>query len=184
MLNSLIGIIASSGGVTSTNSYESIATANFASDGSGFDFLSIPQTYQHLELRFLVQSTLSATVDNLAFYANNDTSAIYSTHSVYGNGSSVSAYNLASGVRMYLPSLVSAATTAQYTVGVVQILDYASTNKNKTIRTLHGFDANGSGIVGLTSGAFLSTGAITRFSGGTSANIKAGSQVALYGIKG
>jgi len=180
----ILGIWASGATASKQNSYESIATANFAVDGSGFDFLSIPQTYQHLELRFLVQSTLSATVDNLAFYANNDTSAVYSTHSVYGNGTSATAYALASGVRMYLPSLVSAATTAQYTVGVVQILDYTSANKNKTIRTLHGFDANGSGIVGLTSGAFLSTGAITRFSGGTSANIKAGSTFALYGIKG
>jgi hypothetical protein len=179
----ILGIWASSQQGAFAGAYESIATATFITDGAAFDFISIPQTYQHLELRFMVQSTLSATVDNLAMYTNNDTSAIYSTHSVYGNGSSVSAYNLASGVRMYLPSLVSAATTNQYTVGVIQILDYASANKNKTIRTLHGFDANGSGIVGLTSGAFLSTGAITRFSGGTSANIKAGSQVALYGIK-
>ena len=167
-----------------SGAYDSIATVNFATAAAGFDFQNIPQTYKHLEIRFMAYSTLSASVDNLALYANNDTSSIYSTHSLYGDGASTSAYALASGARIYLPSLLSANTTAQYTVGVIQILDYASTSKFKTTRTLHGYDANGSGIVGLSSGSFQSTGAITRFSGGTSANIAAGSTFALYGIKG
>jgi hypothetical protein len=166
------------------NSYESIATVNFGTAAAGFDFQNIPQTYQHLELRFMAYSTLSASVDNLALYANNDTSNVYSTHSLYGNGSSAAVYAGSTQARIYLPSLLSANTTAQYTVGVIQILDYTSTNKFKTTRTLHGYDANGSGIVGLSSGLFQSTGAITRFSGGTSANIAAGSTFALYGIRG
>ena len=164
--------------------YESIATINFATAAAGFDFQNIPQTYQHLEIRFMAYSTLSASVDNLAMYANNDTSNVYSTHSLFGNGSSVTSNNFTTQPRIYLPSLLSAATSAQYTVGIIQILDYTSTNKFKTTRTLHGYDANGSGIVGLSSGSFQSTGAITRFSGGTSANIVAGSTFALYGIKG
>ena len=163
--------------------YRSIATITFGSAASGFDFINIPQTYKHLELRFMASSTLSATVDNLAMYANNDTTNVYSTHSLYGNGSSASATAFATQPRIYLPSLFSASTTGQYTVGILQIFDYTSTNKFKTTRTLHGFDANGSGIVGLSSGLFQSTGAITRFSGGTSANIAAGSTFALYGIK-
>lgn len=181
-MSPILGIIASSGAVA--NSYESIATINFASDGAAFDFTSIPQTYQHLELRFMTQSTLGSTLDNLAVYANNDTSSVYSTHSLYGNGSSVSVYAGSSQARIYLPSIVSAASSGQFTVGIMQILDYTSTSKYKTTRTLSGFDANGSGTVGLSSGSFQSTGAITRFSGGTSANIKAGSTFALYGIKG
>jgi hypothetical protein len=179
----ILGIIDSAKAGNQT-AYESIATINFGSAAAAFDFTSIPQTFTHLEIRFMAYSTLAASLDNLAMYANNDTSNIYSTHSVYGSGSSASAYGGASQPRIYLPSLLSANTTAQYTVGVIQILDYTSTSKFKTTRTLHGFDANGSGYVGLSSGSFQSTGAITRFSGGTSANIAAGSRFALYGIKG
>jgi hypothetical protein len=164
--------------------YESIVALNFASAAAGFDFVNIPQTYQHLELRFMAYSTLSASVDNLAMYANNDTSSVYSTHSLSGNGSTTTSNAFTTQPRIYLPSLLSANTTAQYTVGIIQILDYTSTSKFKTTRTLHGYDANGSGIVGLSSGLYQSTNAITRFSGGTSANIAAGSQFALYGIKG
>ena len=160
-----------------------IATATFAVDGSGFDFNNIPQVYEHLEIRFSAYSTLSASVDNLAMYLNNDTSSIYTTHSLFGNGSSAASSTFTSQPRIYLPSLLSANSTARYTVGSIQILDYASTVKNKTVRTLHGYDANGSGIVGISSGLFPSTGAVTRFSGGTSANIAAGSTFALYGIK-
>jgi hypothetical protein len=165
-------------------SYESIATINFAIDSAGFDFANIPQVYQHLELRFVTQSSLSATLDNLALYANNDTSNVYSTHSLYGNGSSVTSNAFTTQPRIYLPSIVSANLTAQFTVGIIQILDYTNTNKFKTTKTFSGFDANGSGITGFSSGSFQSTSAITRFSGGTSANIKAGSTFALYGIKG
>lgn len=194
-----IAKLSNSGGVKSLNryvsalagnatfvptSYESIATITFPTAAAAFDFQNIPQTYQHLELRFMAYSTLGASVDNLAMYANNDTSSVYSTHSLFGNGATATSNSFTSQPRIYLPSLLSASSTAQYTVGIIQILDYTSTVKNKTTRTIHGYDASGSGIVGWSSGLFPSTSAITRFSGGTSANIAAGSTFALYGIKG
>jgi hypothetical protein len=69
---------------------------------------------------------------------------------------------------------------------VIDILDYANTNKNKTIRSLAGSDANGSGTIWFGSIAWLSTSAITSLS----FNIESGSNFtqyssfALYGIKG
>ena len=184
-MSPILGIYASQiSGHLYAASYESIATVTVGAGGaSGFDFQNIPQTYKHLQLRFVAQSTLSATVDNLALYLNNDVTSVYSTHSVYGNGSSASVYAGSSQQRIYLPSILSAATTAQFTVGVIDILDYTDTNKFKTTRALSGFDANGSGITGLSSGSYQSTSAVTRLSGGTSANLAQYSQFALYGIK-
>lgn len=182
LLNNVVALLDSA--IVSTNSYESIATVTAGIGGTAsFDFQNIPQTYKHLQLRFIAQSTYAASVDNLAMYLNNDTSNVYSTHTLYGLGSSASANNFSSSSRFYLPSLLSAATTGQFTIGAIDILDYTSTNKYKTIRTLHGYDANGTGAVGLTSGSYQSTNAVTRFTGTTSLLFAQYSSFALYGVK-
>jgi hypothetical protein len=57
---------------------------------------------------------------------------------------------------------VAASSTASVFGGIViDILDYANTNKYKTMRTLSGYDANGSGNVGLFSGLWMNTAAVT-----------------------
>jgi hypothetical protein len=69
---------------------------------------------------------------------------------------------------------------------IVDILDYTSTNKNKTIRCLCGFDANGSGNLGLVSGLWRNSGsAITSLELFPQSGVIAQySSFALYGIKG
>ena len=69
---------------------------------------------------------------------------------------------------------------------VIDILDYANTNKYKTIRSLSGTDYNNtSGAVGLFSGSWRNTNAITTIKiTASSANLAQYSQFALYGIKG
>jgi hypothetical protein len=63
-------------------------------------------------------------------------------------------------------------------------LDYANTNKYKTLRTLNGSDANGSGVVQLRSGLWMSSSAINAITLSTSAgNFNQYSSFALYGIK-
>jgi hypothetical protein len=67
---------------------------------------------------------------------------------------------------------------------VVDILDYSSTNKFKTARSISGVDYSGSGYVALVSGLYRSTNAITTYNiisaGGT---FSVGSTFTLYGIK-
>ena len=72
------------------------------------------------------------------------------------------------------------------TAPIVDVLDYANTNKFKTIRNLEGFDVNGSGgLVALTSGLYRSTSAITSIKLTPNAgNYAQYSHFALYGIKG
>jgi hypothetical protein len=70
-----------------------------------------------------------------------------------------------------------------YGAAIVDILDYASTNKFKVMRALSGGDCNGSGEVHLMSGAWNSNTAISSLliASGTG-NFAAHSRIDLYGI--
>jgi hypothetical protein len=191
MLNSLIGIIASSGGVTVSNSYESISTTTVGSGGvSSITFSSIPSTYQHLQIRAIAQASGgSSGLQDLSINFNSDTTGSnYYNHRLWGNGASASATGFAGGGGYYLYQGVVANTSSTNIFAglVIDVLDYANTNKNKTVRSLSGTDLNGSGQVGLQSGLWINTGAVTSITVSipSGSNINQYSQFALYGIKG
>jgi hypothetical protein len=188
MLNSLIGIIASSGGVTSTNSYESIATTTVGAGGaSSITFSSIPSTYQHLQIRMLARSTTAAGNSNAYIQFNSDTAANYSFHELTGSGGTAGSAGSASITGPRICNYPAASSTASmFGGGVIDILDYKDTNKYKTYRSLNGNDQNGSGYIILFSGNWRSTSAVSSIvigdnSGG---NFVQYSSFALYGIKG
>lgn len=178
---SRLGIYASSitGGL-STSSYESISTTTVGSGGAtDITFSSIPSTYKHLQIRGIMR--MSSNADGPTMRFNNDTTTSnYRMHYLQGNGSAASAGTIANN--FYDP--ITMPNGANIFGGfVIDILDYTDTNKYTTIRTLEGFDANGSGYVTFTSGLWMSTSAITSIKmAGTT--IQQYSQAALYGIKG
>jgi hypothetical protein len=184
MLNSLIGIIASSGGGVA-NSYESIATVTVGSGGSSsVTFSSIPSTYQHLQIRGITKSTASSQ-DFLYLRVNSDTGTNYSSHRIQGDGASATASGFATQDQCWFGFAAGTSNTNIFGATVLDILDYANTNKNKTMRGLHGVDYNGSGIVyGPFSNAWYSTSAITSITIYGASNIGQYSSFALYGIKG
>jgi len=184
------GIVASQiTGHLSTNSYESIQTYTVGAGGqASVTFSSIPSTYKHLQIRYIGQLITGFTGgDNSRVTVNGDTGANYSFHQLYGNGSSTYASGGSSSNNMLIAYLGGNGSTSKYAAGVVDILDYTSTNKYKTIRVLSGVDTNGSdGIIFLSSGLWQSTSAVTsvtfEYNGGTN-NINQYSQFALYGVK-
>jgi hypothetical protein len=183
MLNSLIPIIASSGGAAAAaGAYESIATVNGNGSATTLTFSSIPSTYVALQIRGIAND---ANGFNIALQFNGDTGSNYAFHRLLGNGSTVSAAGFATQTYAnYIGACASA--TSIFSAHIVDIHDYASTTKAKTIRTFTGADANGSGPVSLSSGLWTSTSAITSISlvnTGPNAFIT-GSSFALYGIKG
>jgi hypothetical protein len=109
---------------------------------------------------------------------NGDTGANYKTHYLYGDGSAVTGGNSSA---IYAPNFMGG--TSSPGSAIIDILDYTNTNKYKTIRSLDGYDANGSGYVTLTSGLWLSTSAITSITL-TRSTIQQYAKFALYGIKG
>ena len=179
MLNTILGSL-SAGGVAT--SYESIATTTVGAGGSAsVTFSSIPTTYTHLQIRGITKST-SGLVSTFANF-NGDSGSNYSRHQLLGDGASASAAGDASVTSFYTNIFTN--TANNYGATIIDILDYANTNKYKTVRTLGGYDANGSGYILLRSALWQSTSAITTIalspSGG---NFDQYSQFALYGIKG
>jgi hypothetical protein len=78
----------------------------------------------------------------------------------------------------------AAGYTNMFGAGVIDILDYANTNKYKTSRLLGGEDLNGSGRVYLMSSNWQKTTAITQIDlSFETGNCMQYSQFALYGIK-
>jgi hypothetical protein len=65
---------------------------------------------------------------------------------------------------------------------ITDILDYTNTNKNKTIKSISGYDKNGGGAVMISSGAWYNTSAVTQINCYESANSAQYSRIDLYGI--
>jgi len=189
MYPSLIGIIASSGVGAAGGDYESIATVTLGSAASTISFSSIPSTYQHLQLRGIVRSAGSdASYQHIAIQLNSDTGNNYWSHGLYGTGSSALAHADGSAVNKMLSANIptTTQTASAFNGTVIDILDYANTNKNTTVRALGGFDSNGGGALGLYSGLWSNTAAVSTvtLSVYQGSNFAANSSFALYGIKG
>jgi len=163
--------------------FESIATTTVGSGGSAtITFSSIPATFTHLQIRITYLQSVGSETGRLKI--NSDTGNNYAIHEIYGNGSSATAG--ASSSRGDLYATYATVNTASYSGGsIIDILDYANTNKYKTIRSLQGSDANGSGLVLFRSGLWQSTSAITTLTFTTANGVfSQHSSFALYGIRG
>jgi hypothetical protein len=186
LLNVISGLLSGAGAPASTNSYESIATVTVGAGGSSsVSFSSIPSTYKHLQIRALSRTDRAVTyTSNIIRFNSDTTNSNYSQHELTGSGSAASA---GGGANSAIYTLIpGTSTTSNVFEGeVIDILDYADTNKYKTVRILSGYDGNGSGQIFFGSGSWRNTAAISSISfTATSGNIVQYSSFALYGIKG
>lgn len=168
-----------------------------SSTASTITFSSIPTTYKHLQIR----AVAIGSINNQAIVAqvgngSVDTASNYSYHYLQGDSSSVGGGGAASTSYMYLGYSQDQATGLYPWSAIVDILDYANTNKYKTLRSLNGWDSNG--VTGqqmrLHSGSWRSTAAVNTItissyagnppSGSATGGFAAKTTFALYGIKG
>ena len=161
----------------------SIATVTGGAGGaSSVTFSSIPSTYTHLQIRGITRNANAD--DSTGIRLNSDSGSNYARHFLRGNGTSATAAAASSVSAMEGPFTAYSGTTANAFTGVIiDILDYANTNKNTTIRALGGADLNGSGAINLVSGLWMNTAAVNTisiFAG--SGNIVEYSTFALYGV--
>jgi hypothetical protein len=173
------------------NFMEPIATTLVGSGGvNQVTFNDIPQTYKHLQIRATSRTTQSATGTNYWFaYCNNDRATNYSYHILTGDGASASAQ--AEVNTTYLlggQAPRDSQLSSTYSIAVFDLLDYANTNKYKTVRALSGVDYNAAsppGYVRLISGNWRSFDAVTSLTIIPEAsNFSQYSRFSLYGIKG
>ena len=190
MLNNLVAQLGTGAGA-SASSFESIATQTLGSASASVTFSSIPSTYQYIQLRCLTRDTTAVNgSQDILMRLNGDSANNYAFHNLVGDGSTASAAGSAtiSYINLKNAAIGNSSTASTFGATIINIHDYASTNKNKTARFFAGADANTASTnfrVTLGSGVWLSTSAvssITLIAGG--ATLAAGSTFALYGIKG
>jgi hypothetical protein len=173
---------------TSLNSYESISTTTVGSGGTSvIDFTSIPATYKHLQLRLICRDTGAYAERSLFIeYNGNSPTGSNAFHALFGNGSTVTVQAQTSqGRYASLIPIPAASTNANvFSAQIIDILDYANTNKTKVTKILSGYDANGSGAIGIESYLYNSTSAISSIRLYPNNSFPQYSQIALYGIKG
>ena len=148
-------------------------------------FSSIPATFTHLQLRLFLRCDAAAVNSYLGGYFNSDSTTNYARHNLLGDGSTAQSSATTSANLWAVDSAVAGAslTTGVFSVSIIDILDYTSTTKNKTVRTLSGYDNNGSGSVRLNSNLWFKTPeAINRIDIFTGGSFIAGSRFDLYGI--
>ena len=181
----ILGILDSgvTGGGGGGFTYDSIQTVTVGSGGAAnVEFTSIPATYKHLQIRGISRNSGSGiSIGRVRF--NSDTGTNYARHTLEGDGASAGAFG--SGTTSFMQNFVTDSTASIFGATVIDILDYANTNKYKTVRSLSGVDTNGSGRIYFQSGLWLNTNAITSITlYDASSNLAQYSQFALYGIKG
>jgi len=174
----------SSSAVTPTvppTSFYNIATATAAGGETSLTFSSIPGTYKSLQIRgtglitnslFLINYNGDTTIANYGYF-----------HGLNGDGTSTNAF----AINSTAPRIgVTTGSGSYQGAFIFDLIDYASTTKNKTHRSFYGIEYNGTstGSVGLYSGEWLSTSAVTSITikGNSSGTFSAGATFALYGV--
>lgn len=175
--------------IASADNYymEPIATNLLASATSTITFSNIPNTYKHLQIRYIARSTRADAYGYFRIRFNGDSGSNYSSHNLYGTGATVASNASTSASSIESTQITGASATASiFGAGVIDILDYANTNKFKTERFLTGDDRNNTqGFIYFKSGLWMNTAAITSITiSDEFNNFDTNTRFSLYGIKG
>lgn len=155
-----------------------VASVSFSNLNSSYG-----STYQHLQVRMVVNGSRAAAEDTMYLTLNNTNSGnLYANHRLKGTGSSVVSNASTSQNFGIFEEVLANDYWPIPSFMVMDILDPFETTKNKTIRTMQGAGAD-YGIT-LHSMLFNSTAALTtlkfEFANG---NVRAGSRFSLYGMR-
>lgn len=174
-----------------TNNFKSIQTITVTSGGTtDFSFTSIPSTYKHLQLRAIGRTSVNGQQTNINMRVNNDTSSTLTNSYFYtqnpSNGSSISAgWSAADNQILGMRVPGSPATSNAFGWAIWDFVDYANTNKLKTIRIWTGqaLDTSANSAQFFTVALWNSTSAINRIDILQSTGIEQYSKFALYGVQ-
>ena len=158
--------------------FDALGTVTLSETTSSVVFAGIPAGYKHLQIRALTITNSVSSGANMRF--NDDAASNYKGHGLYGTGSGAAAVTVTSPI--YAPNFNGGAATTAPGTAIIDISDYSSNTKYKTVRSVDGYDANGSGYIGISSGLWMSTEPISKITF-TLTSYLAGCQFALYGVK-
>lgn len=184
----LTGVIASgiSGNLTPPWSpeggYDALMSTTLTATASSITISGVPTGYKHLEIRMFARYTGSVGAGYIHFNGDN-ASGNYSTHAINSDGGSVpGALGYTSQNRAYYTAFAGTSPNAR-NVMIMSIQDYANINKNKTIRSMYGWDNNGSGYIEYTSNNWRSLNPVTSITLTPGNTFDSGTTVSVYGVK-
>lgn len=164
-----------------TPTYDLLDSVTLSSSASSVTFSSISQGYRDLVI--VASAALTAGTGNLTMRLNSDSGSNYSGVSMEGTGSAAQSGSGSTWNQFYV-NINNGSLWSTKGIDVIQIMDYSTTNKHKSIL------ARGNGLgtgnsVGANAGRWANTSAVTTvqlLAGG--ATLAAGSTFYLYGIAG
>ena len=178
-----LGILALAGS-GAAGDFELLESTTLTSSASSITFggLSAYSDYKHLQIRGVGANSSTGTgFESLRLTFNSATN--YSYHALRANGSTFETFG---GSRTTIPIydlLGNSGASGVFGSFVTDILDFSNTSKNTTVRTLGGGKSTSSRI-GLYSGAYLSTTAVTSLKlESDGLDMIAGTRFSLIGIK-
>ncbi len=170
---------------------EAIATTYLEADAASVTFSSIPATYEHLQLRVNARSDRVNYVDTIELNLNGDTGTNYSIHFMGGYNTSTTAFGGTGYTYMQIVHCVTTlgAPASEYGGLIIDILDYANTNKNTTVMDTawaSGLNVSASlrPLVTFTSNLWADTAAVNSIvlAPNVASNFTRGSEFTLYGL--
>jgi hypothetical protein len=152
------------------SAFDALSTAVVPSGGlATITFAGIPQTgYTHLQLRCHIQDNRTVYgIDQLRIQVGNSSidtgSTSYAHHYLRGDGSALTAAAAATSSGDNASWSLNGAVGTNVSPGswgavIIDILDYTSTTKNKTMKALSAVDLNGTGPSGVPGRVALGSG--------------------------
>lgn len=191
----LLGILNSQAVASgATSAFDLLETTTLSTTTTSVTFSNLnnyASSYKHLQIRVgcrTTNTTNSSERMNARF--NGVTSGSYAWHFLGSiNGAAIVSEDSSSVTAMAVGESPRGDQSQMRAYSIIDILDFASTNKNKITRSLSGYvgqDTLNQGAVRLGSGLFVNTSAITSVTlfddGGY--DFESGSIFSLYGLKG
>jgi hypothetical protein len=174
------------------NTYVQFFKYTYSGSAVGFNFANIPQTCQDLAIRISWREQGSGTLGSYYSYFNGDQSTVYRQTTMYGNQSSVFAYNLSSqnGIVPVIGASGGGSTANGFGNVEMYIPNYTSTQQSKSV-SIEGTSTNNSAstdanrtMVGSVSYSPSTNAPITSiWIQGNAANPANYTEVTIYGVK-
>jgi len=159
-----------------TPTYIPLQTITLGSAASSVTFASIPQTYRDL---VLVSSSKMTTASYSILNLNGNTSTVYSSVNMAGDGSSTDSGSVTQS--KFYPNYRFNESTSEFMLSQIQFLDYSATDKHKS--ALARANLAGS-VVNAWAGRWANNDEITSIAiAANSGNFAIGSTFSLYGIE-
>jgi len=187
-----LGFWAASGGGGGAGAFDLLETQILTSSASSVTFtgLGAYSGYKHLQIRYTARTDQAASGTSFMIARfNGDSGSNYSYHYLAEENGVISAASTSKTYSRVGRLARANNTTGSFASGVYEILDYTSTSKNKTSRSLSG-NVTGQAApfgpqVSFTSSAWYSTSAITSLvlTDIAAANFITGTRFSLYGVK-